>query len=196
MAISTKYTFDQLYRAYREQYEKSEAQLSAGTMPKREMYSKRDFIADWAAIKAENKGMSGVRVAEKLARSDVYLYSKKQAQATYQSIYSEEVEERTRIQQRIFQAKEAKDLAKTEEERASQELEIKQLEKEERILKKRQTAYTTRLRTGNLTEEQEADLEDFYGDISEYYHGLKDMGYSSKEAKEKVAKKFFSWKYV
>lgn len=193
MAVSTKYTFDQLYRAYREQYEKSESQLSAGTMPKREMYSKRDFIADWAAIKAENKGMSGVRVAEKLARSDVYLYSKKQAQAMYQSIYSEEVEERTRIRERILQAK---DLAKTEEERASQEFEIKQMEKAERILKKRQTAYTTHLRTGNLTEEQEADLEDFYGDISEYYHGLRAMGYSSKEAKDKVAKKFFSWKYI
>lgn len=196
MAIKTKYSFDQLYAAYKEQYEKSEAQLGEGVMPKREMYSKRDFIADWEAIKEGNKGMSGVRVAEKLARSDVYLHSKKQAESVYKSIYSEEWETRTELRKKIEQAKEEKDLVKSEEERISLEEEIKILQREEKIFRKRQSAFITKFKTGTLSEEQEADLESFYDDISTYYHGLKDMGYSSKEIKAKVSKKFFSWKYV
>ena len=196
MAIKTKYTFEQLYSAYKEQYEKSELQLGESAMPKREMYSKKEFIADWAANKEANKGMSGIRVAEKLARSDVYQYSKKQSESLYKSIYSEEYEERTEIQRRISSAIEERDKAKSEEKRISIEEEIKILQKEERLLKKRQTSFQQKLRTGNLSEEEEEELESFYSDIGSYYQSLKEQGFSGKEAKEKVAKKFFSWYYV
>lgn len=196
MAVKTKYTFEQLYSAYTEQYKKSELQLSGSAMPKREMYSKKEFIADWAAHKEANKGMSGIRVAEKLARSDVYQYSKKQSESLYKSIYSEEYEERTEIQRKIASAIEERDRAKNEERRISIEEEIKILQKEERSLKKRQTSFQQKLRTGNLSEDEESELESFYSDIQSYYHSLKEQGFSGKEAKQKVAKKFFSWYYI
>ena len=196
MAIKTKYSFDQLYRAYKEQYEKSESQLGVGVMPNREMYSKSDFIADWAAIKQANKGMSGIRVAEKLARSDVYLYSKKQSESIYKSVYSQEYEEFENLQKRIDIKKEEINRLKNKEVKISVEEEIKALEKEKNILRKQQSAFAKKIRTGTLSEAEEEKLNEFYQDISDYYHDLKKLGYTSKEIKAKVARKYFSWKYV
>ena len=196
MAINTKYTFDELYRAYREQYERSESQLGQDVLPKREMYSKREFIQDWSANKASNKGMSGVRVAEKLARNDVYLHSKKQAEAVYKSVFEEDINEREDLQERISNLREELNRAKSKKDKEFIENDIKPLEKEERALKKKQTQFSQKFRTGRLDEEMKEKIEDLYTDISSYYYDLKNKGYSGKEAKAKVAKKFFSWKYL
>lgn len=195
MAINTKYSFDELYAAYRTQYLRSEAQLGEGSSPKNEMYSKKEFIEDWESIKRSNKGMSGIRVAEKLARSDVYQYSKKQAESLYKSIYSESFDEQEDLQRRIDNLRTALKTAKKKDVKTIQSG-IEKLQSEEKTLKKERAAYVRKLRTGRLNEEDKAALDQFYSDISEYYHKLKDLGYSGKEAKKEVARKFFSWKYI
>lgn len=195
MAINTKYSFDELYAAYRTQYLRSEAQLGEGSSPKNEMYSKKEFIEDWESIKRSNKGMSGIRVAEKLARSDVYQYSKKQAESLYKSIYSESFDEQEDLQRRIDNLRTALKTAKKKDVKIIQSS-LEKLQSEEKTLKKERSAYVRKLRTGRLNEEDEEALDQFYSDIGTYYHKLKDLGYSGKEAKKEVARKFFSWKYI
>lgn len=195
MAVNTKYSYDELYAAYRSQYLRSESQLGEGVSPKNEMYSKKEFIEDWESIKRGNKGMSGIRVAEKLARSDVYQYSKKQAESIYKSVYSESFDEQENLQRRIDALRKALKTAKKKDAEIIQSS-IKDLQNEEKILKKESSSYVRKLRTGRLSEEDESILDAFYSDVGEYYHKLKELGYSGKEAKKEVAKKFFSWKYI
>ena len=196
MAINTKYSFDELYAAYRTQYLRSESQLGEGASPKNEMYSKKEFIEDWESIKRSNKGMSGIRVAEKLARSDVYQYSKKQAESLYKSIYSESFDEQEDLQRRIDSLRTALKQSRRKKDKEVIQSSIEKLQSEEKTLKKERAAYVRKLRIGRLNEEYKEELDQFYSDIRNYYHKLKDLGYSGKEAKKEIASKFFSWKYI
>lgn len=196
----TKYTLKEVFKAYREQYEKSVAQLGDDVMPRKEMYSKKDFQEDWLAIKSQYKGMSAIRAAEKLARSEVYLHTKPQAQAMYKSLFKESIEKEQDLKTRLSNVREALNASTSGEERRIIEDSLKQLEKEEKALKKEQSSFVSKFRTGKLDEEIEDLTESFYSDISERYREITDPAgkykYSGKQAKAVIAREFFSWKYV
>lgn len=198
MAVKgTKYSITQLYSAYRNQYIKSESQLGEGVLPKTEMYKREDFEKDWEAIKAAHKGMSGIRVAEKLARSNVYRYSIAQSENLYQAIYSEEKTKYDIIKTKISERKTERDLVKSEDERIALDLEIKSLEKEEKAFKKRMTSYTSRIRRTGLSEEEEEELSNLYDSMeTEYWELRKDKKMTGKQAKAEIARKYFYWYYV
>ena len=196
-AIGTLYSIDELYSSYRNQYIKSEAQLGEGVLPKLEMYSKKQFEQDWAAIKAANKGLSGIRVAEKLARSNVYRYSIKQAESLYGAIYTEEREASTKLKEKISTLKGKIDRVKSEEKRIALGLELKALEKEEKRLRKQVTAYTYRIRRTGLSEEEAGQLDELYDSMEDEYWKLrKEQKMTGKQAKAEIARKYFSWYYV
>lgn len=196
MALNTKYTFDELYNTYKEQYQKSLAQLGEGASPKREMYSKNEFIQDWKANKSSNKGMSGVRVAQKIARSDVYLYSKKQAEAVYSSLFEENLKESKNLKERLDNLNDALKGVKKKRDKDKIQKSIEPLEKELKKLKKERTQFISKYRTGKIGEELEEDIENLYTDIGDYYNQLKSQGLSSKEIKQEIGKKYFPWYYL